>query len=78
MQEINFQHLVSDECVFAREKVIFVAYVEDGIFLCLHPHLIDEHIRDLISVGLKIEDQGFPVDYVRVNIKNNNDGSILL
>ena len=77
MQEINFQHLVSDECVFVREKVIFVAYVEE-IFLSPHPHLIDEAIRDLISVGLKIEDQGLPADYAGVNIKHNNDGSILL
>ena len=49
--------------------MIFVAYVDDGIFLRPHPHLIDEAIRDLISVGLKIEDQGFPVDYVGVNMK---------
>ena len=71
-------HLVSDECVFAKEKVIFVAYVDDGIFQSPHPHLIDEAIRDLISVGLKIEDQGFPVDYVGVSIKHNKDVSILL
>ena len=64
--------------VFLWGKVIFVAYVDDGIFLSLHPHLIDEAIRDMISVGLKIEDQGFPADYVVVNIKRSNDGSILL
>ena len=36
LQEINFQCLVSDQCVFVREKVIFVAHVNDGIFLSPH------------------------------------------
>ena len=70
--------MTSDECVFVWGKVIFVAYIDDGFFLSPHPHLIDEAIRDLISVGLKIEDQGFPADYVGVNIKRNNGGIILL
>ena len=57
--------------------MIFVAYIDDGIFLSPHPHLIDEAIMDL-NVRLKIEDQGFPLDYVGVNMKQNNNGSILL
>ena len=40
--------------------------------------MIDEAIRDMLGVGLKIEDHGFPADYVGVNVKQNNDGSILL
>ena len=60
LQEINFKCLVSDECVFVRDKVIVVAYVDDVILINPCPHLIDEAIRDLISVGLKIEEQGFP------------------
>ena len=33
--EINLKFLVSDECVFGRGKMIFVAYIDDGIFLSL-------------------------------------------
>ena len=58
--------------------MIFIAYVNDGIFLSPHPHLIDDAIWDLIRIGLEIVNQGFLVDYVRVNIKYNNDGSMLL
>ena len=41
-------------------------------------NLIDKAIKDLIAVRLKIEDQGYPLDYVGVNIKNNEDRSIRL
>ena len=32
LQEINFKHLVSDECVFVRGKVIFDGYVDMEFF----------------------------------------------
>ena len=34
-----------------RRKIIFVAYVDDGIFLGPHKHLIDEAICNLLHVG---------------------------
>ena len=50
--------------LFCEGKGDFYCYVDDGIFLSPCPHLIDEAVRDLISVGLKIEDQGFQANYM--------------
>ena len=55
---------------------MFVAY-NDKIFMSPHQNMIDEAIHDLLQAGLKIEDQGFPLDYVGVNIMYDKDRSIL-
>ena len=68
----------SDECVFVHSKCVFVLYVDDDIFMSPDKILIDKAIKDLIAVGLKIKDQGYPCDYIGVNIKKNDDRSIKL
>ena len=40
--------------------------------------MIDKAIENLIAVGLKIKDQGNPLDYIGIYIKKNEDGSIKL
>ena len=68
----------SDECVIVCSKYVLVLYVDDGIFMSSGNTLIDKAINDLIAAGLKIEDQGYPSDYVGINIKQNDDGSVKL
>jgi hypothetical protein len=33
LQEINFKQSLIDNCVFYRDDVIFIVYINDGIFL---------------------------------------------
>jgi hypothetical protein len=33
LQEINFKQSLIDDCIFYRDEVIFIVYVDDGIFL---------------------------------------------
>ena len=40
--------------------------------------MIDKAIKDLIAAGPNIEDQGYPPDYVSMNIKQHDDESIKL
>ncbi len=49
-------------------------YVDDGIFLGSDDLQLQEVIREIQNLGLNIEDQGHPVDYVGVNIKKLKDG----
>jgi hypothetical protein len=44
---------------------------------CVSPqyHCLQDAIRNIQDVGLNIEDQGHPADYVDVNIKKTKDGS---
>jgi hypothetical protein len=63
---IGFTTSSIDDCVFFRDDIIFMVYVDDGIFLVSK---LQEAIKDIQDLGLNIEDQGHPADYVGVNIK---------
>jgi hypothetical protein len=78
LREINFKQSLIDECIFYRDDVIFIVYVDDGIFL--EPS--DQQLRDIINklhnFKLSIEDQGHLADHVGVNIKKLKNGIIEL
>jgi hypothetical protein len=46
-----------------------MVYVDDGIFLGNKDSQLQEVIKEIQDLGLNIEDQGYPEDYVGVNIK---------
>ncbi len=46
-----------------------MVYVDDGIFLGNDDAQLKQAIQEIQNVGLNIEDQGHPADYVRVSIK---------
>jgi len=71
---IGFQPSLIDECVFFRDDVIFIMYVDDGIFLGPNDQRLTNIIREIRKAGLDIEDQGHPVDYVGVTITKHNNG----
>ena len=76
--QIGFKPSLIDDCVFYRDDVIFIVYVDDGIFVSPDDQHISAAIQDIIDTGLDIEDQGHPNDYVGVAIKRLRDGSIEL
>jgi hypothetical protein len=78
LQEINFKQSLIDECVIYCGDVIFIIYVNDGIFLGLSGEQLSSIINEMWDLELDIEDQGHPADYVGVNIKCIKDGSIKL
>ncbi len=55
--------------------IIFMVYVDNGIFLGSNNLQLQEVIKEIQNLGLNIEDQGHPADYVGVNIKKLKDGS---
>jgi hypothetical protein len=55
--------------VFYPDDVIFMVYMDDGIFLGDDDSKLQQAIKDIQDIGLNIEDQGHPADYVGVNIK---------
>ncbi len=64
-----------DDCVFFCGDIIFMVYVDNGIFLGSNNLQLQEVIKEIQSLGLNIEDQGHLADYVGVNIKKLKDGS---
>jgi hypothetical protein len=75
LMSIGFTTSLIDDCVFFRSDVIFMVYVDNGIFLGSNDLQLQEVIKEIQNLGLKIEDQGHPADYVGVNIKKLKDGS---
>ena len=62
--------------MFYCKNTIFVVYVDNGIFIGDTDAQILEIISQLQRLGLAIEDQGHPADYVGVNIKRLKGGGI--
>jgi hypothetical protein len=72
---IGFTTSLIDDCVFFHDDIIFILYVDKDIFLGSNDAKLQEAIKDIQDLGLNIEDQGHPADYVGVNIKKLQDGS---
>ncbi|KAL7481129.1 hypothetical protein ACHAW6_006810 [Cyclotella cf. meneghiniana] len=73
LESIGFTQSRIDECVYYRDDIIFIVYVDDGIFLGASDDQLSHVIKELTDVGLQIEDQSHPADCVRVNIKRLPD-----
>ncbi len=66
----GFTSLLIDDCVFFRGDIIFIVYVDDGIFLGNDDAQLLQAIKEIQDLGLNIEGQGHPADYVGVSTKN--------
>jgi hypothetical protein len=75
LTSIGFTTTLIDDCIFFHDDIIFVVYVDDGIFLGNNDLKLQEVIKEIHDLGLNIEDQGYSADYVGVNIKKLKDGS---
>jgi hypothetical protein len=75
LTSIGFTTSLIDDCVLFHNDIIFMVYVDDGIFLGSDDLQLQEVIKEIQDLGLNIEDQDHPVDYVGVNIKKLKDGS---
>jgi hypothetical protein len=78
LREINFKQSLIDDCIFYWDKVIFIVYVDDGIFLGPSDQQLRDKFNELRNLKLSIEDQGHPADYVGVSIKKLKNGVIEL
>ncbi|KAL7477192.1 LOW QUALITY PROTEIN: hypothetical protein ACHAW6_003006 [Cyclotella cf. meneghiniana] len=75
LESIGFTQSCIDEYVFYRDEIIFIIYLDDGIFLGTSDDQLSYIIKEFTDIGLQIKDQGHLADYVGVNIKWLPDGS---
>jgi hypothetical protein len=78
LRQINFKQSRIDDCIFYRDNIIFIVYIDDGIFLGPSDQQLRDIINELRNLKLSIEDQGHPADYVGVSIKKLKNGIIEL
>jgi hypothetical protein len=76
--KIGFVQSKVDECVFFRDGVIFMVYVDDGIFFCKSMDKIDQAILALRSSGYDIEDMGDVNDYLGIYFESLPGGNVKL
>jgi hypothetical protein len=71
---LGYTSLLIDDCIFFRGDIIFMVYVDDGIFLGNDDVQLLQAIKEIQGLRLNIEDPGHPADYVGVSIKKHHDG----
>ncbi|KAL7486286.1 hypothetical protein ACHAW6_011877 [Cyclotella cf. meneghiniana] len=59
-ESISFTQSCINECVFSRDDITFIIYVDVGIFLSTSDDQLARVIKELMDVDLQIEDQGHP------------------
>jgi hypothetical protein len=75
LTSLGYTSSLINDCVFFCDDIIFMVYMEDGIFLGNDNTQIQQAIKEIQDLGLNIEDQGHPADYVGVSIKKLQNGS---
>ena len=60
--KIGFERSKIDACAFYDGSLVFLVYVDGGIFVSLDGSSIDNVIKELMDTNLKLEDQGHPAD----------------
>ncbi len=73
LTSLGYTSSLIDDCVFFRGDIIFMVYVDDGIFLGNDGVQLLQAIKKIQGLGLNIEDPGHPADYVGVSIKKHRD-----
>jgi hypothetical protein len=78
LMKIGFQPSVIDPCIYYKRNVVFLLYVDDGIFLSPSKKAIDQCIQELKDADFDIEDQGDICDYLGVQVHKDKKGRIHL
>jgi hypothetical protein len=71
LTSLGYTSLLINDCVFFHCDIIFMVYVDDGIFLGKYDAQLLQAIKEIQGLGLNIEDQGHPADYVGVSINKH-------
>eukprot|EP00804_Cyclotella_cryptica_P027195 CCRYP_017175-RA/>CCRYP_017175-RA protein AED:0.30 eAED:0.40 QI:0/-1/0/1/-1/1/1/0/164 len=75
LSKIGVQQSLINKCVFYCDNIIYIVYVDDGLFLGNDDDNLSLIIERLHDSGLNFEDQGHPADYAGVFIKKTHDGT---
>eukprot|EP00978_Attheya_sp_CCMP212_P023502 scaffold72215_cov47-Attheya_sp.AAC.2 len=77
LESIGFVPSPVNEYVYIRQNVIFLVYVDDGIFASPDSEAINKAIEEIKALGLDIDDQGDIEDYLGVNVERVGDTFVL-
>jgi Reverse transcriptase (RNA-dependent DNA polymerase) len=73
---IGFTQSLHDPCLFFKAGVIFIVYVDDGIFVAIDNTLIDQAISDLRNEHFDLEEEDDYAGYLGISLDRQPNGSI--
>ncbi len=73
LASIGFKQSAADEFIFYSYSIIFIVYGDNGIFLGPSNQVLTQVIQEIKDTGLDIEDQGYPSNYVGVDVQKQAD-----
>ena len=76
--KIGFRQSKHDECVFFKGKAMYVLYTDDSILAGPDSAELDDIMKQIRDVGLKITSEGGIEDFLGINVDKQEDGSYLL
>ncbi len=74
LTSLGYTSSLIDNCIFFCNYIIFMVYVDDGIFLGNDNVQLLQAIKEIQGLGLNIKDQSHPADYGGVSIKKHCNG----
>jgi hypothetical protein len=75
--ELKYKPSSVDECIYYQDGLIFLCYIDDGIFASPKDAIIDAAIKEL-QERLELIDEGQLSDYLKVNVTVDDDGNFHL
>ena len=78
IEEVGFRKSKIDECVYYKNRTIYVLYTDDSILAGPDKDEIEEIINDIQKANLNITKEGDIQDFLGVNIKSDGTGGIEL
>ena len=80
LTKASFEQSKIDPCLYYREGLIFLVYIDDCLLLSSSDKLIDEGINDMRKAEPRInmEDQGTVNDFLGIQVKHKQNGEITL
>ena len=76
--KVGFEQSNQNECVFVKQGVILIIYVDDGILFGYDKALLLDVVKRLQQEGYDIEEMGDVCDYIGVKVDKLPDGRIKL
>lgn len=76
LKQIGFTQSKHDPCLFFKENIVCVIYVDDTIFFSKNDALINQTIKDLQDADFVLTDEGQVDAFLGIRMQKQSDGSI--
>ena len=78
LEKVGFKQSIIDECVFYKEDMIYVLYIDDSILAGPSEQQIQATIKQMQEAGLQLTIEGDLEDFLGLNIDCTSKGAIQL